>query len=553
MDSKDISYYGCNTDTKKPDARPVIEGPARTEITHQEKPATFYGGGYPNLFFAEQFDGEKNLGEMGPPRFYLPNYELLRMRSWQSFMDSEICQTVIKRFGTWVIGKGLKCQSEPDSEVLSYEGITLNMEEFSKMVEGRFNLFAKSKRASFSNMKSLNKLAREAHKNSIIGGDVLVVLRYVKGAITVQLIDGAHIQSPMYGSETMPSNLPNGNRIVNGIEISPTGEHVRYYVRNSNLKYDTIEARGAKSGLQMAFMVYGLEYRLDSSRGLPLIVAVMETLKKIERYKEALVGSAEERQKIPYAIEHDLQGDGKNPFTRTNVMKAFDAGSSDLPKDINGKQLQQMVTATFNKMFVNLPPGAKLSSLDSKNELYFRDFYSMNIDVVCATVNIPPNVAMSKYDANFSASRAALKDWENTLNVDRADFQEQFYQPIYNFFLEVKILEGRINAPGYLEARMKNNFDVIEAYQRVRFVGANVPHIDPEKEANAERVKLGKEAEHIPLTTSEAATEALNGGDFYSNIKRFSEEMKKLKELGIEKTVPPVNNPKKDPDPDPEP
>lgn len=51
------------------------------------------------------YSGEKNLGEIGPAIDYRLDYELLRIRSWQSQLESDVCKTIIKRFGVWVIGK----------------------------------------------------------------------------------------------------------------------------------------------------------------------------------------------------------------------------------------------------------------------------------------------------------------------------------------------------------------------------------------------------------------------------------------------------------------
>jgi hypothetical protein len=62
-------------------------------------------------------------------------------------------------------------------------------------------------------------------------------------------------------------------------------------------------------------------------------------------------------------------------------------------------------------MTYNMPRDSELKEVQSKNELYFKDFYTVNVDLVCSSINMPPEVAMSKYNSNYSASRAALKDW----------------------------------------------------------------------------------------------------------------------------------------------
>lgn len=496
--------------------------------------------GYGRTLFVKSFDGEKNLGEIGPALDYILDHETLRVRSWQAYLESDIAQTVLKRYALWVVGKGLRLQSEPIAEVLKSEGVFLDkdaLEAFNEVSEARFKAWSGSNIADYADMESLDKIQANAFINAKIGGDVLVVLRYEEGAVKVQLIDGAHVCSPNTGSQFIVDANTNGNKIVHGVEVDKKGKHVRYYVRKPGtvLNYEvyTVEARNS-FGQTMAFMVYGSKYRIDNTRGIPLIATVLESLKKLERYKEATVGSAEERQKIVYQIVHQAFSTGENPLAM-QLAKAsgFGGDNDDLPVDVNGNQLANTVAATTNKTAFNMPNGAELKTLESKNELYFKDFYTINIDIVCAAIGIPPNVAMSKYDSNFSASRAALKDWEHTLNVERASFSFQFNRPVYNLWLDIEVMKNKVQAPGYITAFMQSNRTVLDAWRNARFAGANVPHIDPLKEVNAERAKLGDAGKNLPLTTLEAATEALNSGDSDNNMRQYSEELKYAETLDI--------------------
>lgn len=496
--------------------------------------------------FTHSFNGEKNLGEVGPVKSYQMDYQILRLRAWQSFIESDISQTILKRFELWVIGAGLKLQSEPNKVVLKSEGLgDIDTQSFNELVEARWSVWANSKMSDYSSMSNLQMITGQAFLNTQVGGDVLVILRYLDNAVCVQLIDGAHVEAPTYGNEVFPTNLENGNQIKNGIEFSPRGEHVAFYVKDYLNKYERIPAKGPESGLTMAFLVTGMEYRIDSVRGIPSISTVLETIAKLDRYKEATVGSAEERQKIAYMIEHEIFSDGSSPVLDM-LAKARDVdGANDkLPQDVSGKQLADNVAATTNKMTFNMPIGAKVKSMESKNELYFKDFHDVNRNDICSTVGIPPEVAMSKYDSNFSASRAALKDWEHTLNVARKKFTFKFLQNIYNFWLETEILKNKIQAPGYLLAKVQGKNMILEAYRTVRFVGPNVPHIDPLKEVAAERLKLGDTGNSLPLTNLEAATEALNGGESDANMEQYALELAESKRLKIEVPIPikPINN-----------
>lgn len=487
------------------------------------------------------YDGEKSPGELGSLIKYDLDYNGLRLRSWESYLSSEITQTIVKRFSMWVIGSGLKLQSEPIINILEESNIKVPP-TLTKSIESRFRVFADSKNIDFSERKNLHQLSKTVFINSIVGGDLLVILRVEDLKINIQLIDGATVVQP-YWTKHEAEAKKRGNEIKNGIEIDKRGRNVAFYVKTGPFEVERVLARNPETNREMAFMVYGSEYRISDNRGLPLFSAVLETLKKLDRYKEAVVGSAEERAKIPYVIEHGLGGTGENPLLN-NLAKSFDAsGEGKIPTDINGKALQDNVAATMNKTVVNMPQDASLKSLESKTELNYGDFYSTNVNSICATVGIPPEVALSKYDSNFSSARAALKDWEHTLSVNRKDFASQFYSKIYEFWLDLEIHKQNIQAQGYVNALAKNDDVILAAFRNARFVGANVPHIDPVKEVTAERLKLGKSGESIPLTTAEAATEALNGGEYDSNVVQYAKELEESKKLKVEVAPKPVTVP----------
>jgi len=514
--------------------------------TEAEIEAEFFGNGSFSNQYAISFNGEKNLGEAGPIIKYNIDYAGLRLRSWQSLIESEVTQTIINKYCTWVIGSGLKLTSEPANYILEQENIKIDKIKFSQNVEQRFNLFRGSKISDYSNMENLDAIANTAFMNTIVGGDVLVVLRYDGKNVSVQLIDGAHVQSPIYGTEYYPAKLENGNELINGIEFDKSKKHIRYYVRNKDYSFTTIEAYGKNTGLLQAFLVKGVDYRLDNVRGLPLISAVLEKLKKMERYESATLGSAEERQKIVYQIVHTKNSTGETPLLKQlTTAQNYNENATDLPKDLAGVDLANKIAASTSKQTINMGIDSELKALESKNELYFKDFYTINIQAVCAAIGMPYQVAMSLYEGNFSASRAALKDWENTLNVVRKKFSNKFYQPIFNYWLEIQILENKVQAPGYLAALLKENSVVIDAYRKCRFTGAGVPHIDPLKEVNAIRAALGETAKDMPLMTLEEATETLYGSESVDNMEQFATELEKSKQLKIVSQQPVKKDKKK--------
>lgn len=495
----------------------------------------FFGGQYTPLLSVD-FDGEKTPGELGPVIEYDLDNFALRARGWEAYLSSDIAQTITKRFVMWIVGKGLRLQCEPSDVVLNSEGFKgLDIESFCTTTEARFNLHTQLKESDYKGLDNTQRLASTILTNAIVGGDVLCVQRVTNGIVNTQLIDGMNISTPIAG-DAISNATKRGNRIDNGIELNSKGEHVAFHVKVVNegiaLKYKRILAKGPASGQTMAFLVTGFKYKIDDNRGIPLFSAVLENIKKLDRYKEAIVGTAEEQAKVVYQIVHGRSSTGDNPLAN-NMTKAIGRGN-ELPTDVNGKQLADNVAATTNKSTFNMPVDSELKALGvSGSQANFETFLNANKGIFSATFGIPPEVAFMKYDSNYSASRAAIKDWEHSIGVWRNDLSFQFYNPTYKLWLHLQIITGKIIAEGYLSAVTQDNVMALAAFRNARFIGASVPHIDPVKEVAAQRLKLGKTGENIPLTTAEKATEALDEGDYNVNVIKYAKELVDSKELKI--------------------
>lgn len=517
-------------------------------------PTAYYGLTYTNVQTVS-FNGEKNPGGAGPMVDYRPDYAGLRVRSWQSVFESDLAQIGINKLITWVIGKELKIQVEPEVDILKEEGISLDKQKFIKSFESRFNLWKRDTCCDYSNLLNLNDLSKEAERNSIIGGDVLVVLRVVKGELKIQLIDGENVQSPYYGSQDWPQNLPNGHTIIDGVEINEKREHMAYYVKVyavdasfENLykyKFERIPARGAKTGTKMAYLYYGFKNRINNVRGIPLLSACFEKLNNMDLYSEATLKQAQEAAKVDYQVVHDKEASGQAPWANSTVQASNGMGplnNSQLPTTDEGTEVGKTVHVTGLGTAINNNPGSKIEMLENKNTLYFKDFYETHSDTFFAVIQIPPNVAMGKYNNSFSASRAAIMDWGHILAVKRQHHYEGFLEPIVSLWLELQILKNKIQAPGYVIARSQGEKIITDCYKVVRFIGANVPHIDPLKEVKAAREKLGKAFDFVPLDDLENITESLGGGDSIENLEQASEELKMAESLGLKDKTPPPSD-----------
>lgn len=498
------------------------------------EPKSFY---YGRNIVPINFDGEKTPYELGTPKDLHLDYYALRARSWQAYIESDVVQNAIKKYCLWIVGPGLKLQSQPNEFILEKNGINIKNGDFVNDVENQFRLFANSRHSTYSGMQNFHSIAAEALKNALLAGDVLCINRFNGTNVTIDLVDGHNIQTPL-DSKLLEAAEKRDNRIIDGVEIDKKGTHVAFYIRTNTFEHQKILAKGSKTGRLNAWLFYGLKHKIEDVRGMSLLTAVLETAAKMDRYKDATIGAAEENAKIPYIIEHNQFSDGENPML-AQVVQSFKKGKGIAPEtssfdDCETGDYATKVAQSTSKTTYNFPPGASLKRNTGSSDLHFKDFFGINIEIVYATIGIPPEVALDKFGGSFSSARAGLKSWEYKMTTDRTVLcKNQFYKPFYDFWLDVNVLQNNVTAPGYLEALAKKAFMILEAYRNARFIGATVPHIDPLKEVNAERKKLGKLFDNVPLTTGEQATESLNTGDFNEIIKKAENEKEMAKSFDV--------------------
>jgi hypothetical protein len=501
-----------------------------------------YGVTYPIV--NKKWDGEKTLGELGVIINNIPDYKRLRLRSYNAYATIDTVKIIASKYFYWTVGSGLKLQSEPNRTVLVSEGIKNDKSffaDFQKNVEARFMIYANSKECHYLKEKTLHELALDFFQGTFLGGDTLCIGRYDDKGPNVQFVSGDNLCNPELGSEYYALALKNGNYIENGIEIDKKGSHVAYYVTtkskvNGVSKTERILAKGAKTGKTLAWLISGDKLSPDHLRGVPAMSQSLEKINKLDRYTEASVSKAEQAAKILLAIEHEEFSTGENPLDDLVKKKQGIVASQKQDSGVLGDGLAiRIAESTSNKTF-NMPNGASLKSFTTSIETSFQEFNGAVFNSISAGMNVPPEVAMQSYNSNYSASRAAINSFGYIISVNRNRFANQFYVPFFKLWLEYEILNNKIKAPGYFEN--VDNFMITESYSQCRFIGKNMPHIDPLKEIKAVREMLGVD-DTTALISREQATEMLNAGQWDENF------MKSLEEENIIPKEEPIINDKK--------
>jgi len=236
-----------------------------------------YQGTTNNPILTDVWDGEKTPGELGAVLDTYPDHLKIRLRAYDMHLKTDIIRIITGKFFKWVVGSGLKLQSEPNKTVLELSGITEDYPTLQKNTEALFNLYASSKYSDYSKNDWLHKKANEAFQTAFLGGDCLCIIRYDKYGPNIQVIDGQQLCDPLQLDDD------NGKIIKDGIEMNAKGEHIAFWV-NVKGKDEPKRVAAYSNGTLRAWMIYGSKARIDHHRGISCIASILEINLGVKRY-----------------------------------------------------------------------------------------------------------------------------------------------------------------------------------------------------------------------------------------------------------------------------
>ena len=244
----------------------------------------------------------------------------------------------------------------------------------------------------------------------------------------------------------------------------------------------------------------------EADGGVPFVAAQIEQIKQLDRYLSSeLAANVVSAMLTAFVVTEDDDTTGLE-----------DAVNEEDKITDDDMQLELAPGAIYS-----LPKGKKIQEINPlRNNSAFANFVETMETVIGASMGIPKEVLVKKYESNYTAARGALLDFWREVRVRRTAFVESFCQPIYEQWLSEAIATGRIDAPGFFDDPA-----VRQAWCGCMWMGASMGHVDPLKEANAATVRIANN-----MTTQEQEASEYNGNDWLSNVRQRRKELSALKE-----------------------
>jgi lambda family phage portal protein len=423
-------------------------------------------------------------------------------RSRDLARNNSIGRAALKTLSTNVIGRGLTLQSNIYKYYLSQYGLTDEQaNEWEDNTERKFKVWSKSIECDDSRRKNFYQLQNQAYFNKLQSGDVFVLmkLRERPGSdsnLKIKIIEADLVETPQGDYYD--------NEIRGGIKFNNNDEPITYYIYKKNdYVFKSVKAFGEKSGRKNILHIFDQD-RPGQTRGIPILAPVIREIKQLGRYKDSELAAAVVASFYSVFIKSSDPDMLEDPMRTTS-------DDADRDSDIDYTMSPGAV--------IRLEDGEEIqTSNPGRPNQQFEPFMIAGLRDIAMALEMPLELFLKHFTSSFSASRAAMANFETYIEKDRTSFKSEFNQPIYEEWLIEEILSGRIEAPGYLF-----NNDIRAAYNRAQWIGPAAPQINQMVAVNSAIRKIENN-----LSTYQEETVRLTGGDFRTNARKLQNEKKLL-------------------------
>lgn len=331
--------------------------------------------------------------------------------------------------------------------------------------------------------------------------------KFGKYRYQLQLIDSVRV--PV----NLKQELRNGNRVFAGIEYTPYGRPVAYYVTNDDPFYSTYGLHSTATNTEQAERIPANDMihlfvpeMIGQKRGFSWLAGSLSHMQHLDKYTEASVINAR-------------VGASKMGFFELDPEK-IDVDSDDeyedeIPMDAD--------PGTFDA----LPMGYKFTQWNPQfPQGEYQQFITTNLHIIAADLGVSyASLSGDLSQVNFSSIRAGVLP-EQDFWMDLQEWLiHRFYSVVYPDWVSQAVLHKTIRI-GTTPLKLER----LEQYEQAKYNGRRWKYVDPTKEVNAERLQHKGMLKSISQTIRER-------GDVPEDVfKEIAEDVERIaSEIGVPK------------------
>jgi lambda family phage portal protein len=364
---------------------------------------------------------------------------------------------------------GLSLNSQIDYEYLGISKEQAQLKQ--KELERLFVLWANDPRCDIEGHQTFAELQALVvgstwESGEVFGGLPIVNSNALVSRLRVQLIEADRVSDPDEGLRQAKPNL------WEGIEVDDNGAAERFWV-----KYTKFSEHGnpeswkpvvpfARSTGSRQFLHLFHKKRPGQPRGMTALAPVIEDLKQLGDYKD-------------YELKAALLASLFTVF--------IESQGADIPGDIDSITEDNFTEVQIGAAnIVGLAPGEKISTAaPGRPNAEFETFFSAITAEIGSGLGIPYELLTKRFQASYSASRAALLEAWKSFRMHRHWLSNHFCQPVYTRFVDDLVARGVVDLPGYF-----NDPVTKAAWLKSEWIGVPREEIDPLKPAQADLIHV---------------------------------------------------------------
>lgn len=413
-----------------------------------------------------------------------------------------------------VVGTGLQPIFTPNLRILGWteeQGAA-----FAEAAADEFSLWADSRECTLERNQTFYERQELVLGSRLESGDCFTLLPDQPPTETqpyklrLQLIEADRCDSPNEG-ET--------DTVVKGVRFDASGAPVAYYILDAHpggLKTTAGTRRGrwidavGRSGRRRILHHYR-PTRPEQTRGVPYLAPVIQAIKDLGRYTEAEITAAVLSAFYTVFIEQD---GGSNPAPIWGA-EGTDPNAPGAP----GPEIAMAPGAV-----IGLEKGEKATFANpNRPNTAYEPFVEGVLTLIAVGLHLPRELLLKKFNASYSASKAALLDAWMHFRTERAWLVNSFCQPTLETWMAEAVASGRLSAPGFFQSPLLR-----WAYTRAAWHGDSQGSINPKEEVAAYRDAIDGN-----LMTHERAEWELFGSDWTRTFPTKRRERQMLKDADM--------------------
>lgn len=419
----------------------------------------------------------------------------LRDRSRDLVRNNPYAARGIQVISNNVVGRGIVTQIKVDDN--------RKTDRREKNLNGIWRAWAKTNAIDYEGVHNIFGLQRLVKRAIVESGEVLIRIRRTRRRRNVIGPDGQEyevppiqlqvLESDMIAATHLQQKLSNGNTIIQGIEIDPTGKKVAYHLYQSHPGGLDLLIDGKFKTVRVPASEILHPFRVDRPgqiRGVPWLAPVMLKLRDFDLYEDAQL----KRQQVSAmfaAFIHDIEGidDATEEAEEAEISDKMEPGLMEV-----------------------LPPGKDIKFADPPGADNYKEYTSVVLHSIAAGLGITfESLTGDLSDVNFSSARMGWLEMQRNIETWRSNIMvNQFLDPVFGWFLFGLGLIG-VNTNG----------------ARGVFTPPKREMIDPTKEVPALKMAVRSGFK----THSEAIREA--GSDPDSHFEEIQSDNQTIDDLGL--------------------